>query len=180
MISIVTESPAHRDSIRYITETAFTASELGHNGEADLIEAVRAASDQTVSLVAIQDSEVVGHILFTPVEIRFPSQTLHGMGIGPMSVLPAFQRNGIGSRLVTAGLRRLSSMDFSFTVVAGHPDFYSRFGFVPSADYGITHGFAGMPQNVFIILVNNPASMHVRGGLAYYRPEFGPQHNRFE
>lgn len=178
MISIQLELPEHQAAIRHLTETAFAASEFGHSGEADLIDALRTASDQTLSLVAIQAAKVVGHILFTPVSIRCRNQKCEGMGLAPLSVMPTLQRSGIGSQLVTAGLRQLSSINTAFTVVAGHPDFYLRFGFVPAADFGITHGFANMPQDIFLIHADDRRSLHpVRGGRAYYLPEFGPQHN---
>ena len=178
MISIQFELPDHQAAIRHLTEAAFAASEFGHSGEANLIDELRTASDQALSLVAIQEAEVVGHILFTPVSIHCCDQKCEGMGLAPLSVLPTFQRNGIGSQLVTAGLRQLSSLNTAFTVVAGHPDFYSRFGFVPAADFGITHGFAGMPQDIFLIHADDWRSLqHARNGRAYYLPEFGPQHN---
>lgn len=178
MITLRDETPSDRGGIRKVTIDAFANSEFGHNGEADLIDAVRAATDQTLSLVAIHGTQVVGHILFSPVSIECAHRTIHGIGLGPLSVLPAFQRKGIGSQLVEAGLRRLVSRNTPFSVVAGHPGFYTRFGFVPSADYGITHGFAGMPQEVFFIRADSMQSLQdLRGGLAFYLPAFGAQHN---
>lgn len=178
MISIRDETPSDRGLIRKVTMDAFRNSEFGHTGEADLIDAVRAATARAISLVAIHGTQVVGHVLFSPVSVQCQDHTIHGMGLGPMSVLPAFQRKGIGSQLVEAGLRRLVSRNTPFTVVAGHPGFYTRFGFVPSADYGITHGFAGMPQAVFFIRAVSMQSLQdVRGGVAFYLPAFGPQHS---
>jgi len=183
MLSIELERDTHRDAIRTVTEAAFAASEFGHNGEADLVDALRKASEQTLGFVAIQDEAVVGHVMFSPVTIRANNETLTGMGLAPLSVLPTNQRTGIGSQLVTTGLQHLSSINTAFTVVAGDPKFYARFRFVPAFNFGITHGFQGMPQSIFQIRFpspeDDPEKKHVREGLAFYLPAFGPQHENF-
>lgn len=181
MISIEPELPTHRDAIRKVTETAFAASEFGHNGEADLVDSLRDANEQTISLVALKDEVVVGHIMFSPVVIRRgDAGEVQGMGLAPLAVLPAYQRTGIGMQLVKEGLHRLARMTTTFVVVAGDTGYYARFGFEPAAKYEITHGFAGMPQSIFQICFPDPQDRErmraIRGGLAFYLPEFGPQH----
>ncbi len=69
------------------------------------------------------------------------------MGLAPMAVAPDCQRRGIGTLLVQAGLNELSQSGCPIVVVLGHPEYYPRFGFVPAAELGITHGFEGIPQD---------------------------------
>jgi putative acetyltransferase len=177
MTAIVKEMPKHHAAVRQLTIEAFAHSALGHNGEADLIEAIREHCGVSVSLVAIDDNHVVGHILFSPATIRTGSSTMHGMALAPLAVLPAHQRLGIGAMLVTDGLRRTQSIA-DFIIVAGHRDYYPRFGFNPAKELSIMHGFKGMSQDILFIRVNdrNQSSLNNNGGLVYFDTAFGPQH----
>jgi putative acetyltransferase len=165
----------YRDAIRRITVEAFSSSELGHNGEAELIDLLRSRCKQMLSLVALR-GEPVGHILFTPVSIHSGHGQLQGMGLGPLSVLPNYQGQGIGSQLIVSGLDRLRARDIPFIAVVGHPDYYTRFGFEPASEFGITHGFQGLPQSLlFIYPVDHTKLRSLNTGTALYRPEFGTQ-----
>ncbi len=176
MITIARERPEHFAAIRQLTIDAFAASEFGHNGEADLVESIREQSADLVSLVAIADNRVVGHIMFSPATIHTASSVVLGAGLAPMAVLPAFQRNGVGSRLVTEGLRQLAELDVAFTIVAGHPEYYRRFGFLPARDFSVIHGFDGMPQEVlFVYLHDQKWASQIRDGVVYYDKAFGRQ-----
>lgn len=169
------EVPDDLGMVRSVTIDAFSNSEFGHNGEADLVDTLREAVPH-LSLVAVQGDLIVGHILFTPVEIRSKAFSMHGMGLAPMSVSTNCQRQGIGSQLISESLKRLKDTACEFVAVLGHPEYYSRFGFVPAADCGVQHGFAGIPQDVFFIrwLSQNTTKLDV--GRAFYSAEFGPQH----
>lgn len=167
--------PRDQAAIQRVTSEAFAHSEFGHNGEAELVDRLRKNCERVVSLVALAEGEIVGHVLFTPAEIRTAERHGQGWGLGPLSVLPDRQKTGIGSALVREGFARLAA-DGEFVVVLGHPEYYPRFGFVPAADFGVAHGFAGIPQEVFFLRVSQPhLTTLLRGGVAYYRPEFGPQ-----
>lgn len=167
----------YQDAIRRITVEAFSGSELGHNGEAELIELLRSRCRQMLSLVALR-GEPVGHILFTPVSIHSAHGQLQGMGLGPLSVLPNYQRQGIGSQLIVSGLERLRARGIPFVTVVGHPDYYTRFGFEPASEFGITHGFKGLPQSLLFIYSGDRTKLNSLGaGVALYRPEFGTQND---
>ncbi len=175
MISTIKETAEHFDAVRKLTIEAFSSSAFGHNGEAELIESVRQQCNDALSLVAIDREEVVGHILFSPATIRCKNKTHHGMGLGPIAVLPTHQRQGIGSMLVSHGMKQLALLEVEFTVVAGHPDFYPRFDFVPAANLAIVHGFEGMPQD--ILFIHTKESRPDFGeGRVYYHTAFGAQH----
>lgn len=177
MVTIIRETSEHVEAINRLTVAAFAASDLGYNGEADLIDAIRDQCEDPISLVAIEDSVVVGHILFSPSTIITASRTIYGLGLAPMSVLPSHQGLGIGSFLVREGVRQIAESDSSFILVAGHPEFYSRFGFLPAQRYSITHGFTDMPQDIlFIHLLDESLEANLTNGLAYYHSTFGPQH----
>ncbi len=164
-------------AVRRVTIDAFANSDMGYNGEYELVEAIRLGCEGHVSLVACDHDDIVGHILFSPVVIHDARCELHGMGLAPMSVTPAMQRQGIGSLLVEFGLNRLRTDGNPFVVVIGHPEYYARFGFERATEYGIEHGFNGIPQEVFFI---RPTLDHERlrfdgAAKAHFRREFGPQ-----
>jgi putative acetyltransferase len=178
MISIRDETPDDHDRIRRITAAAFSGSEFGHNGEADLIDCLRAKCERYYSIVACSEDEVVGHVAFTPVLIRTTKTETLGMGLAPLSVTPDHQSTGVGTSLVTYGLRRLFDDSYPFVVVLGHPRYYARFGFRPASQFHISHGFPGIPQDVFFILPDANGTLTAwTGGKAYYHREFGPQHD---
>ena len=177
LVVAIQATAQHHDAIQSITIAAFEFGEFGHNGEAQLIDAIEGASDQTLSLVAVDGSDIVGHILLSPARIVSQGKQLDGMGLAPMSVSPDHQRQGIGSLLVKAALEKVSEQKIAFTIVAGHPGFYPRFGFKPASVLNIQHGFAGMPQDIFFVHCNDAILLAaIDGGLAYYHPAFGPQH----
>jgi len=178
LIIIRNESHEDFDSIRELTRAAFAESEYGHNGEADLVDSIRADSSSRLSLVACQEGRVVGHILFSPVIIRTSGEEFSGMGLAPMSVDPLHQRKGIGSSLISKGLSRLFADECAFVVVLGDAGYYTRFGFQPAAELSVEHGFRGIPQDVFFIQTNPDSLLaSMPRGRAYYGPSFGAQHD---
>ena len=140
--------------------------------EADLVDRLRANCQDRVSLVATEDNRVVGHILFTPATIERSEGRLSGYGLAPMAVLPEFQRRGIGSALVRAGIERLRQARCPFVIVVGHPEYYPRFGFVTASTHGVRCQWDGVPDEAFMILVGEPSIAPHLAGLAKYRPEF--------
>ena len=163
MISIREETKSDLEAIRKINELAF-----GQQDEAILVNKLRKTHTNTISLVAIQNEEIVGHILFSPVTISNDDRQITGMGLGPMAVLPDYQKQNIGSTLVQEGLRRLTEQNCPFVVVLGHPKYYPRFGFVPASKYDVRCEW-DVPDEVFMIQVFGES---VLSGLAQYLPEF--------
>jgi putative acetyltransferase len=167
MIAIRHEKIGDAPAIRHVLEQAF-----GRGQEADLVEALRQREVVMVSRVAVEDRKIVGQILFSPVAITSTQRSLAALGLGPMAVLPACQRQGIGSQLVRDGLETCRATGHTIVVVLGHPAFYRRFGFTPAIGYGI-HSEFDVPEEVFMLLELREGAASGDGGVALYQPEFG-------
>lgn len=112
-------------------EAVWRVNQMAFEGdaEANLVDALRDGGYVEVSLVAEADAKIVGHILFSGLSIITSVGTVEAVSLAPMAVLPSHQRQGIGSRLVQAGLKACREKGHRIAVVLGHPDFYPRFGF---------------------------------------------------
>lgn len=166
-IVIRAEQPGDGPEIYGVNREAF-----GGDDEAKLVDRLREGEGTFLSLVAVDGAAVVGHILFTDVRIVLPDEELHGLGLAPMSVLPPWQRQGVGSRLVREGLEHCREAAASGVVVVGHPEYYPRFGFTVGIDAGIV--WDAMPEvRAFMVLGLKEGTLERwRGGRAHYRPEF--------
>ena len=168
IVTIREEKSGDERQIRVVNQQAF-----GQNGEADIVDKLRQTCPNLISLVAVLEELIVGHILFSPVTVQTKERIITGMGLAPMAVLPDFQRQGMGSRLVKAGLDVVERAHFPFIIVLGHPTYYPRFGFVPASQYGIKSEYENVPDDAFMILVFEKAALDGVSGVAKYRPEFG-------
>jgi len=166
MITIRHETPADHAAIREVNLAAF-----GQAIEADLVDRLRATAEDFVSLVAIDDGAVVGHIAFSRVVVG-DGASLVGSGLGPMAVLPERQRGGVGTQLVHAGLAMLRERGCPFVVVVGHPEYYPRFGFQPASGFGIRCQWDGIPDEVFMVWVLDATRMAGVTGVARYQQAF--------
>ena len=166
MVTIRPERAEDASQVRQVNELAF-----GQPAEADLIESLRRACTDALSMVA-EEGELVGHILFNPVAVEGAGRRVLGMGLGPMAVLPDRQRRGIGSQLVRRGLDILRGRSCPFVVVVGHPHYYPRFGFEPASVHGLASQWEGVPDAAFMVLVLDEHAMAGVSGVATYREEF--------
>lgn len=114
-------------AISAVTVAAFETLEISSHTEQFVVEALRSAQALTVSLVAEVNDQVVGHIAFSPVTISDGSEAWYGLG--PVSVLPMYQREGIGKALIQEGLSRLKDLGAKGCYLVGHPQYYRKFGF---------------------------------------------------
>lgn len=140
------ETDGDADAITAVTLAAFATLEISQHTEQFIVKALRAAGALTVSLVAELDGRVVGHVAFSPVVLSDGTPDWHGLG--PVSVLPAHQRQGIGKALIRQGLARLQAMGARGCCLVGHPDYYRKFGF-RNLDQ-LAH--AGVPPEYFLAL----------------------------
>ena len=121
------ETPADFSAIRIVTESAFKGMAYAGGDEQDVIDRLRKKGALTLSLVAISNSKVVGHIAFSPATLEGSSDSW--FALGPVSVLPEFQGNGIGSELINVGLLRIKEIGATGCILTGNPNYYRRFGF---------------------------------------------------
>jgi putative acetyltransferase len=145
-VTIRNETSDDVSAIGKVTAAAFQTLEISNHTEQFIIEALRASNALTVSLVAEMDGRVIGHIAFSPVTIS--DGTPDWYGLGPLSVLPEHQRQGIGKALIREGLAQLRGMHARGCCLVGHPEYYKKFGFdnVPKLV------LQGVPPEVFLAL----------------------------
>jgi putative acetyltransferase len=142
-IVIRNEADADVSAISEVTAAAFKTLAISNHTEQYVIAALRAAGALTVSLVAEVDGRVIGHIAFSPVTLS--DGTRNWYGLGPVSVLPAYQRQGVGKALIREGLARLKAMNAQGCCLVGHPDYYRKFGFINMPGLVLE----GVPPEVF-------------------------------
>jgi len=131
-INIRTEQAADTGAIHRLTQLAFEPKAFSDGTEADVIDRLRANGDLTLSLVALVNAEIVGHVAFSPITIG--EFTDNWYGLGPVSVHPDHQYNGIGSALISEGLKILQNQNAEGCALIGDPKYYSRFGFVSNGE----------------------------------------------
>jgi len=159
------EIECDRDAVHTLNESAFDTS-----SEADLVDTLRQQAQPIISLVAEDNGEIIGHIMFSPVSLsNYPS--LKMMGLAPMAVAPAHQRKGIGSALVQAGLDQCRQLDVAAVVVLGYPEYYPRFGFSSSSEFGIDSEYE-VPEEVFMAMELQPEGLCGKTGRVRYHPAF--------
>ena len=140
------ETAADVEAIFNVTKAAFENHPISRQTEQFIVNALRAANALTISLVAEVDGNVVGHIAFSPVTISDSSCDWYGLG--PISVLPEYQKQGIGKALMQKGLSLLKALGAKGCALAGDPNYYERFGFKSLPE--LSH--EGVPQEYFLAL----------------------------
>jgi putative acetyltransferase len=161
------ERPGDEDAIRRINELAF-----GQPGEAELVDELRKNGGLTLSLVAVVDEIIVGHIAYSPVVVGDHETVPAPLALAPMAVLPTHQRNGVGTALVRESLEEARRRGHGAVLVLGHPEFYPRFGFTPASRFGITCPYPA-PDEAFLAVELVPGALQNLSGMVQYRPEFG-------
>jgi putative acetyltransferase len=164
------ESASDRAAVYAVNVAAFA-----RDGEAKLVDVVRNEGardgpDGLISLVADDGARVVGHVLFTVIEVHGESPG-RAMGLGPVAVIPDRQRQGVGSALIRAGLDACRAAGHDVVFVVGHPAYYPRFGFRPARPLGLTWEHP-VPDDVFMVLELTPGAAARLRGVVKYRPEF--------
>jgi putative acetyltransferase len=162
-MNIRPEEAGDHEAIHAVHAASFPSA-----AEARLVDLLREAGSLCVSMVAVEESEIVGHVAFSPVTVTGATD---GVGMAPVAVASAFRRRGIAEKLIQAGLEVCERLEFGFVVVLGDPTYYRRCGFLPAGGWGLSDEYGG--GEAFQALELRAASIPIGGGLVRYAPEFG-------
>lgn len=166
MVTIRPEKQEDAVAIRHVNNQAF-----GQETESEIIEKLRNRGVLTILLIAILNSEIIGHIAFSTVVVESESSSFQAIALGPMAVLPEYQRKGIGSELVRIGINECQRLGHELAVGLGHPDYYPRFGFVPARPKAIDCEFE-VPEEAWMFLELREGALAGRRGTVKFQPEF--------
>jgi putative acetyltransferase len=166
VVTIRPELPDDCATVLTIHQRAF-----GRPEEARLVEELRCIADPKISLVAVLDTRVVGHIFFSPVTIERRSLSRAALGLAPMAVAPELQNQGIGSQLVRAGLDAARRAGHGIVVVLGHAHYYPRFGFEVASRRDLHYEFPA-PDEAFMVAELIPGALSGVSGVVKYLPAF--------
>ena len=161
--------PETKGDIRKIWQV--NASAFDTEAEANLVDNLRKCGIPLISLVAEANKKLIGHILFSPITLSGTKADVKFAGLAPMSVLPDHQKQGIGAALIQEGLKRCTSSGYKAVVVLGHPDYYPKFGFLPSSGFGIKSEY-DVPDGVFMIKELENGALSEYKGIVKYHPLF--------
>jgi putative acetyltransferase len=164
-MKIRTENKFDYHDIREVNLSAFPG-----NDEALLVEKLR-KSGEIISLVAIKGDKIVGHVLLSPATIENGDESFNVLILAPVAVLPEFQNQGIGTKLINCGLKQARKRGYSIVTVLGHPEYYHRFGFKPAKKYGIESPFK-VPDESFMVLELVPGTLNQVSGVLIYSEAF--------
>lgn len=164
MMVIRHETARDADAVRSVLRAAF-----GGDDEATLVELLRGSGDVVLSLVALVEDQIVGHVLFSRLVIRADAGVLFGVALAPLAVLPAVERRGIGSALVRQGIRLLGDSGETIAIVLGDPEYYARFGFSSQLAQPLRSRYSGP---AFMALEIKPAALDGVAGEVKYPAAF--------
>lgn len=163
------ETKADQQAVFEVNQQAF-----GRDDEAKLVDALRKNAEVFIpqlSLVALAGEEIVGHILFTRVQIQDGNKLKDSLALAPMAVKPGFQGLGVGGQLIQKGLEVATKLGFRSVIVLGHEHYYPKFGFRPAERWGVKSPF-DVPNEVFMAIELVPDGLNDSSGLVVYPREF--------
>jgi len=165
LIVIRHEGPLDLPAIRGVNLLAF-----GGVGEANLVDALRDAGDARLSVVAEVEDQIVGHVMFSRLKIHQPTgDVFEALALAPMAVVPALQRQGVGTTLITSALQDCAAAGHRAVIVLGHAKYYPRFGFSTQLTAKLESPYAG-PHFMALELV--PGALADVTGRVEYPPAF--------
>lgn len=169
MVEIRQETKKDYEEVYNVVKIAFETAEHSDGNEQDLVVALRNSSSYIpeLSLVAIQDNKIVGYILFTKIKIG----EFEELALAPLAILPEYQKQGIGKKLIEKGHQIAKHLGFHFSLVLGSEYYYPRSGYVPAIQYGIKPPFE-VPNENFMAIKLNDFDKEITGTVEYAR-EFG-------
>ena len=169
MLEIRQEKIKEYEEVYHVIKTAFETAEHSDGNEHDLVVALRKSNNfiPKLSLVAIEDNKIVGYILFTKIKIG----QFEELALAPFGVLPEYQHQGVGSKLIEEGHKIAKNLGYHYSVVLGSEKYYPKFGYIPAIQYGIKAPF-DVPNENFMAIKLNEANTEIKG-IVQYAKEFG-------
>lgn len=168
-------SATQRDekNIMSLVTDAFKGTEYGYQGEAELVQKIR--QEQTynneLELICELDKEIVGHGLLSECWVKNEKESFTGLALAPLSVHTNYQKQGIGSQLISELERRAVLFNYHFIVILGSPDYYSKFGYRATCHYKISSPF-DVPEDFFMIKELEQGALDKVTGTVYYSKAF--------
>jgi len=168
MLRIRAERESDHADVKGLLVLAF-----GRENEGKLVEALRKdeAFDEEVTLVAVVDRQLIGHVMFSQLKIESESGSVPALALAPLAVRPDFQNQGIGTLLVEEGIKAARGGGHRIVIVVGDPGFYSRFGFSPASPLGLKASLQ-VPPGAFMALELVPGALAGVRGTVVYPPAF--------
>lgn len=167
------EVPLDYKETEEVVQKAFEHAEFADHTEHLLVARLRKgdAFIKELSLVATANGKIIGHILFTKLEIVDGNKVYPSLGLAPLSVLPEFQRTGGGKLLMEEGLKRCTDLGYTSVILLGHPSYYPRFGFRKASEFNISAPFPA-PDEAFMAMELVPGSLSKVKGMVKHPKEF--------
>ena len=169
MLEIRQENKNDYDEVYKLIRTAFETAEHSDGNEQDLVVALRNSDSfiPELSLVAVKEDKIVGYILFTKIKIGNHEE----LALAPLAVLPEYQKQGIGSKLIEEGHKIAKKLGYDYSIVLGSEKYYPKFGYIPAIQYGIQAPFDVADENFMAIKLND-INEKINGTVCYAK-EFG-------
>lgn len=169
MLKIRQESENDYDEVYNVIKKAFETAEHSDGNEQDLVVSLRKSDNfiPELSLVAIDDNKIVGYILFTKIKIGKYEE----LALAPLGILPEYQKQGIGGKLIMQGHKIAKELGYHYSVVLGSEKYYPKFGYIPAINYGIKPPFDVSSENFMAVKLND--SVKDINGIVEYAKEFG-------
>ena len=169
MLEIRQENKNDYEEVYNVIKTAFETAEESDGNEQDLVVNLRKSDNfiPELSLVAVKDKKIVGYILFTKIKIGDNVE----LALAPLGILPGYQRQGIGEKLIKEGHKIAKDLGYHYSVVLGSNKYYPKFGYEKASNYGIKAPFEVLDKNFMAIRLND-SNEEIKGTVKYAK-EFG-------
>lgn len=169
MLEIRQENKNDYKEVYNVVKIAFETPEHSDGNEHDLVTALRNSNNfiPQLSLVAIKNNKIVGHILFTKIKIGEYEE----IALAPLAVLPQYQRKGIGRKLIEEGHKIAKELGYHYSIVLGSENYYPKFSYIPAIQYGIKAPLE-VPNENFMAIKLNDTDVEIKGTVEYAK-EFG-------
>ncbi|MBS5883919.1 N-acetyltransferase [Clostridium sp.] len=159
--------------VENVIEESFKSAEFTDNDEHNLVKRLRSSDEfiKELSLIAEIDNKIIGHILLSKALIKDVNKDIETLALAPLAVLPEYQSNGIGKKLINEAIEKAKSLGYKSIVVLGHENYYPKFGFKKASNYGIKAPF-DVPDEAYMVLELLPNALNEVNGVVEYSQAF--------